>query len=52
MQVQSELQSIKALVAVLGPDGYVAYQAIKDGKISVIPIPQGSSVVVQPKAAK
>ena len=52
VQVKSELESIKALVAVLGPDGYVAYQAIKDGKISVIPIPQGSSVVVQPKDAK
>lgn len=47
-QVKSELQSIRELVAVLGPDGYNTYQAIKDGKITVMPIPQGSSVVVQP----
>ena len=52
VQVQSELESIKALVAVLGPDGYNTYQAIKDGRIQVVTIPQGSSVVVQPKAAK
>ena len=45
-------ESIKALVAVLGPDGYNTYQAIKDGRIQVVTIPQGSSVVVQPKAAK
>lgn len=49
-QVTSELESIKALVAVLGPDGYNTYEAIKDGKITVLPIPQGSGVVVQPKA--
>lgn len=51
-QVQSELESIRALVAVLGPEGYNTYQAIKDGKVTVLPIPQGSSVVVQPKAAQ
>lgn len=49
VQVQSELESIKALVAVLGPDGYNTYQAIKDGRIQVVTIPQGSSVVVQPR---
>lgn len=52
VQVTSELESIKALVKVLGTDGYVAYQAIKDGKINVLPIPQGSGVVVQPGASK
>ena len=52
VQVKSELESIKALVAVLGPDGYNTYQAIKDGRIQVVTIPQGSSVVVQPKATK
>ena len=30
----------------------LTYQAIKDGRIQVVTIPQGSSVVVQPKAAK
>lgn len=51
-QVTSELESIKELVAVLGPDGYNTYQAIKDGKIQVVTIPQGSSVVVQPGEKK
>jgi regulator of protease activity HflC (stomatin/prohibitin superfamily) len=44
--VTTEIQSIRELVAVLGPDGYNVYQAIKDNKIKVMPIPQGSSVVV------
>lgn len=42
-QVETEIQSIAKLVAVLGPEGYNTYQAIKDGKINVMPIPQGSS---------
>ena len=46
VQVQSELESIRALVAVLGPDGYNTYQAIKDGRISIIPVPQGGSINV------
>lgn len=49
VQVASELEAIRELVAVLGPDGYNTYQAIKDGKISVLPIPQGSGVVVAPQ---
>jgi regulator of protease activity HflC (stomatin/prohibitin superfamily) len=42
-QVETEIQSIAKLVAILGPEGYNTYQAIKDGKINVMPIPQGSS---------
>lgn len=42
-QVETEIQSIGKLVAILGPEGYNTYQAIKDGKINVMPIPQGSS---------
>lgn len=49
VQVQTELDTIRDLVKVLGPDGYNVYQAIKDGKISVLPIPEGSGVVVQGK---
>lgn len=51
-QIDSELVAIRKLVAVLGPDGYNTYQAVKDGKIQVVTIPQGSSVVVQPGAGK
>ncbi len=49
-KITTELSSIQALVKVLGVDGYNTYQAIKDGKISVMPIPQGSGVLVQPPA--
>ena len=50
VQVQSELESIRQLVEVLGPDGYNTYQAIKDGNISVVPVPQGSSLNITPPA--
>ncbi|MBC9703887.1 MAG: hypothetical protein H9W81_02470 [Enterococcus sp.] len=44
--VETEAQSIKRLVDILGPEGYNTYQAIKDGKITIYPIPQGSGVIV------
>lgn len=46
--IQTEAESIARLVAILGPEGYNVYQAIKDGKISVMPIPSGSSVNLNP----
>lgn len=52
VQVQSELESIRELVDVLGPEGYNTYQAIKDGKITVMPIPQGSGIVLNPGSGK
>lgn len=51
-QVETEIESIAKLVAVLGPDGYNTYQAIKNGEISMMPIPQGSGFMVNPPAAK
>lgn len=45
-QVNTELESIQKLVDVLGPDAYNVYQAIKDGKVNVLPIPQGAGVFV------
>lgn len=48
-QVKTEIQSIKELVDVLGPQGYVLYQAIKDGKVTIVPVPTGSSVNVTPQ---
>lgn len=49
VQVTSELQSIRELVAVLGPEGYNTYQAIKDGRIQVVTIPQGGAINVTPR---
>ncbi len=49
-QVATELESIRALVAILGPDGYNTYQAIKDGRLTVVPIPQGGAINVTPPA--
>lgn len=48
-QIDTELQSIERLVKVLGPQGYVLYQAIKDGKVTIVPVPMGSAVNVNPK---
>lgn len=45
-QVTSELESIRELVDVLGADGYNVYQAIKDGKVSILPIPQGTNITI------
>jgi hypothetical protein len=45
-KINTELESIRELVKVLGPDGYNTYKAIEAGKITVMPIPQGSGVVL------
>lgn len=45
-QITTELDSIRELTAVLGTDGYLVYQAIKDGRIQVMPVPDGSGIVV------
>jgi hypothetical protein len=48
-KVNTELDSIRALVSVLGPQGYLTYKAIQEGKVTVVPIPQGSNVQVPAK---
>lgn len=45
-QIDVELESVRKLVDVLGADAYVAYRAVQDGKVQVLPIPQGSPVAV------
>ena len=47
-KVETELATIKKLVKILGPEGYNVYKALQDGKVSVLPIPQGSGVGVPP----
>lgn len=49
LSTTAEIKSIKQLVDVLGVEGYIQYKAIQDGKIAVLPVPQGSSVIVNPK---
>ena len=51
-QVVTELDSIQELVKVLGVDGYLTYKAIQDGRVSVMPIPQGAGVNLNPPAVK
>ncbi|CAL9356496.1 hypothetical protein SUDANB121_00585 [Nocardiopsis dassonvillei] len=48
-RVEKELEAIEALVEVLGPDGYILYQALKDGKVDFVPIPYGGGVNVSPR---
>lgn len=45
-QIDTEIMAIEKLVDILGPDAYVTYKAVQDGKITVMPIPQGTSVAV------
>ena len=51
-KVTTELKSIRDLVKVLGPDGYVTLKAIESGKVTIMPIPQGSNLSVSPQQSK
>ncbi len=48
-KVATEMESIRQLVAVLGPNGAVMWKAIQDGKITVVPVPQGGSIQISPR---
>lgn len=48
-QVLTETESIRPLVEILGPEGYNVYQAIKDGRIQIMPIPAGTDLAVAGK---
>lgn len=47
--ITTELTSIQALVAVLGVDGYNTYSAIKNGKVSILPLPSGVPLSIPTK---
>ncbi|GIH98594.1 SPFH domain-containing protein [Planobispora takensis] len=49
-KVRTELESIRDLVKVLGPDGAVLWQAIQKGQVTVVPVPQGSGLNINPPA--
>jgi len=49
-KVRTELESIRDLVKVLGPEGAVLWKAIQDGKVEVVPVPQGSNINITPPA--
>ncbi len=48
-KVKTELESIRDLVKVLGPQGAVLWKAIQDGKVQVVPVPQGSNINITPQ---
>lgn len=45
-QIDTEMIAIQKLVDILGPEAYVTYKAVQDGKIQVLPIPAGTAVAV------
>lgn len=45
-QVDTEAIAMQKLVDILGPEAYVTLKAVQDGKITVMPIPSGSSVAI------
>jgi regulator of protease activity HflC (stomatin/prohibitin superfamily) len=46
---EQEAKAIENLIRVLGIDGYIKLKAIEDGRVSILPIPAGSSVIVDGK---
>lgn len=47
-RIDVEAESLRRLVDVLGADGAVLYEAIKEGKVTVVPVPQGTALQVNP----
>jgi hypothetical protein len=47
-KVRTEIESIKDLVKVLGPQGAVLWQAIQKGQVTVVPVPQGTNLNITP----
>jgi hypothetical protein len=45
-KVRTELESMRELVKLLGPDAYVRLRAIQDGRVSVVVLPDGSNINV------
>jgi len=43
-QIKTELKALRDLVKVLGPNGAILYQAIKDGRVKVVPVPAGGNI--------
>lgn len=48
---EEEAKAMENIIAVLGIDGYIKLKAIQDGRVEILPIPEGSSVIVQPRPA-
>lgn len=43
-KVETEKKTMKELVDILGPYGYLVYKGMQDGQVPVLPVPQGSGV--------
>ncbi|KUP95748.1 SPFH domain-containing protein [Thermobifida cellulosilytica] len=51
-RVEMELEAIEQLVDVLGPEGYILYEALKSGSVEVVPVPQGGAVNITPRGGE
>ncbi|GAA2854153.1 hypothetical protein GCM10010517_12160 [Streptosporangium fragile] len=47
-KVRTEIESIRDLVKVLGPQGAVLWQAIQKGQVTVVPVPQNGNINITP----
>ncbi len=45
-KISTEMDSIKELTDVLGVDGYLVYEAIKSGKVNIMPVGDGADVII------
>jgi len=48
-KVRTEIESIKDLTRVLGPNGAVLWQAIQKGQVSVVPVPSDTNLTIASK---
>jgi regulator of protease activity HflC (stomatin/prohibitin superfamily) len=48
---EQEAKAIENLIRVLGIDGYIKLKAIEDGRVTFYPLPEGSSVIANPKGS-
>lgn len=49
-KVKTELESVQDLVKVLGPQGAILWKAIQDGRVQIVPVPQGGNINITPQA--
>jgi hypothetical protein len=48
-KVKTELESVQDLVKVLGPQGAILWKAIQDGRVQIVPVPQGGNINITPQ---
>ncbi|TDQ44269.1 SPFH domain-containing protein [Actinorugispora endophytica] len=51
-RVEMEMEAIEMLVDELGPEGAILWQALKEGDVEFLPVPEGGSINVPPRGGE